>query len=297
MKAVVLNLASKHTVHHPISIRYKCSSCLCSVSFDPRTRHTIWGLVIGSTFNSLADYGFSQTLVQRYLCVRSVRAARQAILINIVGIIIFILLVGLIGLIIYAYYVNCDPYTAGLVSNPDQLFPYFVMDVLGSKKGLPGIFLACIFSGSLSTISSGLNSLAAVILEDFYKGLFQRQLSDERQGFLSKICSVVLGAVVIVLTLVVSYLGSVINAAVSLAGVLAGPIMGVFLLGFLFPQANKRGAFVGLLTSVVFQLWIFIGAQVTKNQRSSGQLPLSLENCTGVNLTISNITAITSMIK
>ncbi|CAF0966719.1 unnamed protein product [Rotaria sordida] len=27
-----------------------------NVSFDPRTRHTIWGVVIGSTFNALADY-------------------------------------------------------------------------------------------------------------------------------------------------------------------------------------------------------------------------------------------------
>ena len=295
MMAVVLNLTSKCAGHPPISIKSICSSRLSSVSFDPRTRHTIWGLVIGSTFNALADYGFSQTLVQRYLCVRSVRAARQAIIINIIGIIIFILLVGLIGLIIYAYYINCDPYTAGLVKNPDQLFPYFVMEVLSSKKGLPGVFLACIFSGSLSTISSGLNSLAAVIIEDFYKGLFQRRLSDERQGFLSKVCSAALGAIVIVLTLPVSYLGSVINAAVSLAGVLAGPIMGVFLLGFLFPQANKRGALVGLLTSVFLQLWIFIGAQATKNQRGSGQLPLS--NCTGLNLTISSITTTNSTIK
>ncbi|CAF0946836.1 unnamed protein product [Rotaria sordida] len=31
-----------------------------NVSFDPRTRHTIWGVVIGSTFNALADYGRSR---------------------------------------------------------------------------------------------------------------------------------------------------------------------------------------------------------------------------------------------
>ncbi|CAF4711711.1 unnamed protein product, partial [Rotaria magnacalcarata] len=77
------------------------------------------------------------------------------------------------------------------------------MQVLSDKQGLPGVFLACIFSGSLSTISSGLNSLAAVIIEDVYKGLMGKKLTDQRQGFISKIFSVVLGAVVILLTYVV----------------------------------------------------------------------------------------------
>ncbi|CAF4920803.1 unnamed protein product, partial [Rotaria sp. Silwood2] len=77
---------------------------------------------------------------------------------------------GIMGVILYAYYADCDPYTAKYISGIDQIFPYFVMEVLNDKKGLPGIFLACVFSGSLSTISSGLNSLAAVLIEDIYKG-------------------------------------------------------------------------------------------------------------------------------
>ncbi|CAF4677852.1 unnamed protein product, partial [Rotaria sp. Silwood2] len=86
------------------------------------------------------------------------------------------------------------------------------MEVLNDKKGLPGIFLAFVFSGSLSTISSGLNSLAAVLIEDIYKGLMERALSDEQQGFLSKIVSIILGGVVMLLTYIVSYLGSILNA-------------------------------------------------------------------------------------
>lgn len=37
-------------------------------------------------------------------------------------------------------------------SNPSfslQLLPLFVMDVLGHVPGIPGIFVACIFSGAL----------------------------------------------------------------------------------------------------------------------------------------------------
>ena len=208
--------------------------------------------------------------------------------------IVIILSSCLIGIIIYAYYADCDPYTAEYVSDVDQIFPYFVMEVLSSKPGLPGVFLACIFSGSLSTISSGLNALAAVIIEDVYKGLMQKKLTDERQGFVSKIFSIVLGAVVILLTYVVSYLGSVLNAALSLFGVLSGPIMGVFFLGFFFPQANRRGGLVGFLASLCLQLWIFLGAQITKNQMKSERMPLSIDGCfPAINLT----TTVSSVIK
>jgi sodium-coupled monocarboxylate transporter 8/12 len=228
------------------------------------------------------------------MCVSSTRGAKQALFINAVGATLIILLSGLIGIILYAYYADCDPYTAKYVTDIDQIFPYFVMEVLSDKKGLPGIFLACIFSGSLSTISSGLNSLAAVIIEDIYKGLLGKSINDERQGFVSKIFSIVLGAVVMLLTYVVSYLGSILNAAISLFGVLSGPIMGAFFLGFFFPQANSRGGFIGFIASLILQLWIFLGAQITKKQMKNVRLPLSVANCSiPVNITQTITTPIT----
>ncbi|CAF0743505.1 unnamed protein product [Didymodactylos carnosus] len=262
-----------------------------SVSFDPRTRHTIWSLLIGGTFNSLSTYGFNQTQVQRYMCVNSTRGAKQALAINAVGAALVIAMSCLIGVILYAYYATCDPYTAKYVRDIDQIFPYFVMEVLSDKKGLPGVFLACIFSGSLSTVSSGLNSLSAVIIEDVWKGLFKRKLTDERQGFVSKIFSVFLGAVVMLLTLVVSYLGSILNAALSLFGVLSGPVMGVFFLGFFFPMANRHGGIIGFVVCLAIQLWIFFGAQIYKGQMTSERLPLSIANCP---IQIGNYTNITN---
>ncbi|CAF5084179.1 unnamed protein product, partial [Rotaria sp. Silwood1] len=250
-----------------------------SISIDPRVRHTVWSLLIGSTFNGLSIYGFNQTQIQRYMCVRTTRGAAQALFINAVGSAFIILSSCLIGIIIYAYYADCDPYTAKFISAIDQIFPYFVMEVFSNIPGLPGVFLACIFSGSLSTISSGLNSLAAVIIEDVYKGLMRGQLSDERQGFISKIFSIILGAVVMLLTYVVSHLGPILNASTSLFGVLQGPIMGVFFLGFFFPRANHRGCLVGFVSGVALPLWMLVGSQITKNQRKSERLPLFTTNC------------------
>ncbi len=43
------------------------------------------------------------------------------------------------------------------------------MDRLDSIPGLTGLFIAGIFSASLSTVSAAVNSLAAVTLEDYLK--------------------------------------------------------------------------------------------------------------------------------
>jgi sodium-dependent multivitamin transporter 6 len=47
------------------------------------------------------------------------------------------------------------------------MLPYFVMDILKNYYGLAGLFIACVYSAALSTVSSGLNSLVAVFMHDF----------------------------------------------------------------------------------------------------------------------------------
>jgi sodium-coupled monocarboxylate transporter 8/12 len=47
--------------------------------------------------------------------------------------------------------------------------PLYVVDTMGNIPGLSGLFVAGIFSASLSTVSASLNSLAAVTVEDYYK--------------------------------------------------------------------------------------------------------------------------------
>ena len=42
------------------------------------------------------------------------------------------------------------------VEKRDQIFPLFVMQVMGDIPCVPGLFVAGIFSGALSTVSSGL---------------------------------------------------------------------------------------------------------------------------------------------
>ncbi len=68
------------------------------------------------------------------------------------------------------------------------MYPLFVTETLGRIPGLTGLFIACILSATLSTFSSGVNSVATVILEDIYKRLSNKHsMSNERQVIFSKV--------------------------------------------------------------------------------------------------------------
>ena len=53
------------------------------------------------------------------------------------------------------------------------------METLGDYPGVPGLFVAAIFSGALSTLSSGFNSLSAITLQDIIKSYIKPDISEK----------------------------------------------------------------------------------------------------------------------
>ena len=105
----------------------------------------------------------------------------------------FLALSMLTGLVMYAFYYNCDPLKKGDVKKGDQLVALFVVQTLGDIPGLAGLFVACVYSAALSTVSSGVNSLAAVTLEDFLKPWFKRWNAGSSNRRLYSIATVMSG--------------------------------------------------------------------------------------------------------
>ena len=64
-------------------------------------------------------------MVQRYLSVRSVAAARLSIWLSGLAITVILSVVAYAGLVIFTRYINCDPVTSGLVATKDQVLFYF----------------------------------------------------------------------------------------------------------------------------------------------------------------------------
>jgi len=106
-------------------------------------------------------------------------------------------------------------------------------------------------------------------------------MSDARATNISKFIAVLFGALCFGLVFVASQLGNVLEAALSIFGIIGGPLLGVFTLGMFFPWANAIGAGVGICSSLLFMLWIGIGAQVAKSQGffKVPLKPLTIDGC------------------
>ncbi|XP_071507339.1 sodium-coupled monocarboxylate transporter 1-like [Diadema antillarum] len=252
------------------------------IRVNPTIRHTVWSLIFGATFNWLATFGCNQASVQRYLSCPTLRAAKWSIYLNCPMLFIFVSLCLMCGLVMFAVFADCDPIKAGFVANGDQLLPFYVVTELGFIHGLPGLFIAAIFSGTLSTVSSGLNSLAAVTVEDIIKPL-KRDISERSKTITSKILAAVYGLVAIGMAFVASRLGPLLTVAIGLMGMIGGPLLGMFTLGILFPWANNIGVIVGSLFGFGVSFWIGVGAYVYPPVAE--KLPTSIDGCLLPNVT------------
>ncbi|XP_007465405.1 PREDICTED: sodium-coupled monocarboxylate transporter 1 [Lipotes vexillifer] len=242
---------------------------------NPLQRHTFWTIVIGGTFTWTSVYGVNQSQVQRYISCKNRFQAKMSLYINLLALWLILACTVLCGLALYSRYRDCDPWTAKKVSAPDQLMPYLALDILQDYPGLPGLFVACAYSGTLSTVSSSINALAAVTLEDLVKPRFQ-SLSERSLSWVSQGMSVLFGALCIGMAALASLMGALLQAALSIFGMVGGPLLGLFALGILVPFANSIGALVGLLAGFTVSLWVGIGAQLYP-PLPERTMPLSLE--------------------
>lgn len=117
------------------------------------------------------------------------------------------------GLVAYAMYYNCDPLTTKLATQRDQIVPLLVMEILGPYPGLPGLFVAGIFSASLSSLSTGLNSMAAVVLEDFVKTTVRKPLSSRTNMLILKSVTAIFGIICVLLVVIVEHLGTILQVS------------------------------------------------------------------------------------
>ncbi|XP_061377544.1 putative sodium-dependent multivitamin transporter [Danaus plexippus] len=242
-------------------------------SLDPTERHTWWSLIIGGLTTYLSLYAVNHTQVQRLLTVSSLERSQQCLWWSWPVLSVLSLITCISGLSIYAVFRDCDPWSIKSISAIDQLMPYYVVKSMQSVPGLAGLFVAGIFSASLSTISASCNALAAVTLTDYVSRWCK--ISQSYIPWLTKLAACVYGLVFLALAFVAEHLGGVLQAALTIFGAVGGPLLGLFTLGMFTTCANERGASIALLSGMATTLWISFGGP----RPAPVKLPLSVEGC------------------
>uniref|UniRef100_A0A8C8G1S3 Solute carrier family 5 member 6 n=1 Tax=Oncorhynchus tshawytscha TaxID=74940 RepID=A0A8C8G1S3_ONCTS len=238
---------------------------------DPTERYTFWTLGVGGIFLMLSLYGVNQAQVQRYLSSKTEREAIMSCYMVFPSLQVALALSCVMGLVMF-------------------MVLYFVMDMLQDLPGLSGLFIACVFSAALSTISSAFNSLATVTLEDLIKPHCS-SMTEARATLLSKGLACSYGLMCLAMAYLTHLMSdSVLQAAFKIFGMVGGPLLGIFCLGMFFPWANSTGALAGLGSGLVMAFWVGIGSIVTRT--SGGPAAVSHFNCTAVQLSENITTAI-----
>ncbi|KAK3885451.1 hypothetical protein Pcinc_010335 [Petrolisthes cinctipes] len=250
-----------------------------NMDINPFQRHTFPSTFVFGCYLMVSNLGFNPSTFQRFASVNSLRKAQGLIVFFLVGLWCLWTVFFLSGLVAYATYSGCDPLTAGKIQQPDQIIPYLVMDKLGRFKGLTGLFVAAVYGGVLSTQSSCANSMACVIWEDFLKpAQYFHNLPEEKAMYIVKLISCGAGLMSVLLGLLVEHLGSIYQVAYSVCAAFESPIYGVFLAGLCAPWVNTKGATVGFISALVFNLWLII-SKLVNGGGSPDALPLSIDYC------------------
>lgn len=229
--------------------------------------YTFWSGLIGGMFLTTATHGTDQMMVQRYLCARSIRDARVALLAS--GLVVlaqFTLFLG-IGTMLFVFYTTVAPaemsaFTVSGQIATDRVFPHFIVNHL--PVGLVGLVLAAILAAAMSTLSSSLNSSAAAAMGDFWLPARGTRMPAAEQLALSRRLTVVFAIVQAGAALVAIELSRrVVDEVLGLAAFTSGLILGLFLLGTLTRRVGERGALVGVAVGTLVMLGVKLGTPVS----------------------------------
>lgn len=251
---------------------------LFNIDPDPLQRHSLWLVTVQGYFFSLIVFGMGQPQVQRICSVSTWKKAVGAHYLSLAILITVFSLCNFMGIAVFAIYADCDPMATGEIEKPDQIVPFYVIDRLSRLPGLPGLFVAALYAGGLSSYSSQINAVAAVLWEDFFKNSkWVAGMREDRRNYVNVVVSVITGMAGVVAGLISTQVGGVFQACQTILGTINAPQLGLFLLGMMCPFANTIGGLVGLVVSFAFNLWVTVGAMFSGV--STPYLDFSDEGC------------------
>ena len=132
------------------------------------------------------------------------------------------------------------------LENSDQAFPLLIQRVVPS--GLMGLIMATMVASLMSSADSGLNSLATIFTNDFYRRWIDPQASDRTLVLVGRLSSVaiLLAIVARALTMQVDSLMQFFQVGLAY---LAAPVILVFGAGLFWRRATPTAAFATFLVS------------------------------------------------
>lgn len=238
-----------------------------NLGFFDGEEYGFWPMLLGGLFLYLSYYGTDQTQAQRLLSAKNEGTIKKLLLAN--GLLRFpvVLIYCIMGLVIGYLVSNIPEFYESIKETtrihypteygrsgikPDLMVPVFITNYL--PNGLIGVLMVGIISAAMSSLSSTINSLSAVSIEDFFNS-GKEKLSEKKYMFLSKALVVFWGVVCIL----AAYLfgnseSTVIELINAISSLFYGPILAGFVIAIFLNKINHIGMNAAIITAVAVNL-------------------------------------------
>jgi solute:Na+ symporter, SSS family len=212
---------------------------------------TVWAILL-VVMTDVPTWPKEQIMMQRVLATRDDKQARSSVLMLAAAVIPGSFLFFSIGTALFAFY-KSNPERLNPLIDTDATFPVFIAAEL--PIGITGLIIAGLFAASMSTLSSGLNSVATLTSIDFYERLV-KNASQKTSLKLAYTVTILAGIISTAVAVLFTYfdIKSMFDAMLQLTAILGGGFAGTYALGLFTKRANWQGALLGTAASVAVAL-------------------------------------------
>ncbi|XP_077989287.1 putative sodium-dependent multivitamin transporter [Glandiceps talaboti] len=165
----------------------------------------------------------------------------------------------------------------------DEVLIYFIRDNFSYMPGFQGLFFSAVLAGTMSLVSSALNAMAAICLEDYVRPFreWRRRGRETRHNdlvdyLLSQIFVIGFGFVAIGFAFAMGSMESMLESSNIILGVFGGPLLAAITMGMLCSKATQGGVLCGVFVGLGMGLWVAFGAQWYAGRLDEGLIIYSM---------------------
>lgn len=243
-------------------------------STDWTLDRTVFLVCLNTFFWRVCTHCGDQVATQRYFATSGVRDALRSNIIGAVGDFFMMLVLGMVGLALLGFFspeINPEiargegPFGGAFdPNNPDdatQAFPAFIVSYL--PDGIGGLIMAALFAAAMSSISSGLNSISAVVTVDFYRPWRSGPPNQTVELLVGRLTTIGAGVFMTAVAFLVATViaadpqnQNIIDLSVRVFNLFLGPMASLFIVGIFIPRAGGLAAALATLCGIVVALSI-----------------------------------------
>ena len=209
-----------------------------------------WVVIVGGFFIQLVPFTSDQVIAQRFLTTRNEKAAARSIWAHAAIVVPASLLFFGLGTALFVFYASRPDMLPAEEATNDIIVPWFIATRL--PAGLAGLVIAGLFAATMSTVDSGMHSIATSLVNDVHGKL--RPNADDRQRLrMARLLTVAAGLFGTISAVLISKMdaGSLWRLILLLVGLFGSSLCGVFLLGVFTQRASERGVIAGVTASIL----------------------------------------------